>query len=94
MNIDAIRAPAARATRAGGETVKRAPNVCCVLCAQRTRTGRRATGCDDVSELFVQCSQGMPCQRAERCHYSFGAEVPGCAPCAQFNGWPVEEHGA
>jgi hypothetical protein len=58
--------------------------VCCLNCTRLVSFGyiEGPTPADNCH--LVSCSYGMPCPRATPCHYSFGSQVPGCAPCPLF----------
>jgi hypothetical protein len=67
------------------------PRVCCLKCTRLIQFGYiEGPGLAEPLHL-VSCPVGMPCPRALPCHYSFGAQVPGCAPCALYSpGRPKE----
>jgi hypothetical protein len=59
-------------------------NVCCLRCARLLQFGYIEGPTPADSRHLVSCPAGMPCPRTLPCHYSFGAKVPGCAPCSIF----------
>jgi hypothetical protein len=59
-------------------------NVCCLKCGRLVAFGFIEGPTAAENRHLVSCPAGMPCPRAMPCHYSFGAQVPGCAPCNIF----------